>query len=236
MPLISEALRGEGAVFVDQLGTRFMQGQDLAARDIVARAVAAKYQAGGKVFLDAREVCAEKFPGVFVRPAAHYHMGGIAVDWQCESSVSGLFACGEAASTGLHGANRLASNSLLEALVTGRDAAAAIAGREMIKTALTGPASAPVNDNTAHVVVRKICAEHLGIVRTEAGILRAIDQLEMLAARSDAALVARLIAHAALRRRESRGAHLRSDFPLLEVAFAEPSTSRITYPVPRIAA
>jgi L-aspartate oxidase len=227
MPLISEALRGEGAVFVDELGRRFMQGDDLAARDIVARAVAAKYTEGGKVFLDARDVPPEKFPGIFgvcraqnidprrqpipVRPAAHYHMGGIAVDAQCESSVRGLFACGEAARTGLHGANRLASNSVLEALVTGRMAAQAIGGRSAAPKTVAPQAPRPLAEVRG---IREICGTYLGISRNAEGLAEAIQFLAPRAKECDAALVALHIAQAALLRRQSCGAHFRSDPPV----------------------
>ena len=139
MPLATEALRGEGAVLVNGRGERFMEDipeAELAPRDVVARAIFAQICAGERIFLDTRHVLGERiartFPGVTalcraagldpvrepipVRPAAHYHMGGIKVDDHGRSSVEGLWACGEVASTGLHGANRLASNSLLEAL------------------------------------------------------------------------------------------------------------------------
>jgi L-aspartate oxidase len=243
MPLISEALRGEGAVFVDDAGDRFMQGQDLAARDVVARAVAAKYAEGDKVFLDARGVSGAKFPAVFaicrangidpsrtpipVRPAAHYHMGGIAVNAECESSIAGLFACGEAACTGLHGANRLASNSLLEAIITGRDAAAAIAKRVFAPAPNMQGLSAPVGEADSLAEIRQICAWHLGIVRSANGIERAIARLDELTPVSDAAFVAKLIAEAAWRRQESRGAHLRRDFPAADAAFARSATSHL---------
>jgi L-aspartate oxidase len=243
MPLISEALRGEGAVFVDETGAAFMQGGDLAARDIVARAVAAKISSGGQVFLDARRVNAAKFPGIFatcrangidsahqpipVRPAAHYHMGGIAVDAHSESSVSGLFACGEAAATGLHGANRLASNSLLEAVVTGREAAAAISGRSGAG-ARPLPAFNPRPSAEITPRIREVCSQHLGILRDAAGLTALTAQLTPLASRNDAALVALLIGQAALRRRESRGAHFRTDFPQTDAAQATPVTTQFT--------
>lgn len=252
MPLISEALRGEGAVFIDQSASPFMQGQDLAARDIVARAVAAKYAMGGQVSLDARSVPASKFPGIFavcrangidpatqpipVRPAAHYHMGGIAVDAQCESSITGLFACGEVASTGLHGANRLASNSLLEALVTGRDAAAAIAVREFGAARPLPRIQERADDISALATVRQICSDSLGIVRYGEDLQRAIAQLQHLALHSDAAYVARIIAASALQRRESRGGHLRRDFPTPDPAQARSSISEIPPPALRVAA
>ena len=142
MPLVSEAVRGEGAVLVDETGAGSWRGRgraELEPRDVVSRAVAAHIAAGHRVFLDARAALgagfAVHFPGIAarcraagidpaiqpipVRPAAHYHMGGVAVDGEGRSTVEGLWACGEAAATGLHGANRLASNSLLEAVVDG---------------------------------------------------------------------------------------------------------------------
>ncbi len=241
MPLVSEAVRGEGAVFVDRAGNFFMQGGDLAARDIVARAVAEKYADGDSVFLDARNVQPEKFPGIFaacrahginpatqpipVRPAAHYHMGGIAVNADCESSVTGLFACGEAAATGLHGANRLASNSLLEAMVTGRMTAQAISGRTARKGKVppTSPQSSAISPK-----IRDICSQYLGIYRNAPGLELAVQQLAPLATRSGAALVALLIAQAAWRRQESRGAHTRTDFPLTDPAQATSSTINLS--------
>ncbi|HMD02521.1 MAG TPA: L-aspartate oxidase, partial [Candidatus Baltobacteraceae bacterium] len=140
LPLVTEALRGEGAQLVDEKGARIMQGIDpaleLAPRDVVARQVFALRARGGRVFLDARflgDTLPERFPTVFaacraygidprtdlipVVAAAHYHMGGIAVDLAGRTSVPGLYACGEVAATGVHGANRLASNSLLESVV-----------------------------------------------------------------------------------------------------------------------
>jgi L-aspartate oxidase len=218
MPLVSEAVRGEGAVFVDADFNPFMHGGDLAARDIVARAVAAKMAEGGAVYLDARRVPADKFPKMFaackannidpkhhpvpVRPAAHYHMGGIAVDAHCESNIRGLFACGEVASTGLHGANRLASNSLLEAMVSGRIAAQTCAGRETLDPPMA-PVQMRVDDPSALPMIRKICTESLGISRNAQGLAAAMARLAPLAATSDAALVASLMARAALQRRES---------------------------------
>jgi L-aspartate oxidase len=214
-----------------------MQGEDLAARDVVARAVAAKYAEGDSVFLDARGVERAHFPGMFaacrlrgidpamqpipVRPAAHYHMGGVAVNAECESSVEGLFAIGEAACTGLHGANRLASNSLLEAIVTGRIAAEACAGREMKKLDEPGPAQRETRREPL-APIRAICSGALGIRRDAAALSAAIARLEPHIARSDAALLVWAMAHAALQREESRGAHFRVDFPEPSL-MAEPS-------------
>ena len=153
-PLATEALRGEGAVLVDETGRRFMPAvhadAELAPRDVVARAIHREIAGGHRVFLDCRdshrrEISAQRFPTVYaacmsagidpatqpipVAPAAHYHMGGIATDAHGRSSLEGLWAVGECASTGLHGANRLASNSLLEALVFGARAADDVRGR-----------------------------------------------------------------------------------------------------------
>ncbi|ODN72294.1 L-aspartate oxidase [Methylobrevis pamukkalensis] len=151
MPLATEALRGAGAILVDESGRRFMAdvpGAELAPRDTVARAIHAEIGAGRRVYLDARASVGAAFPRRFptvdrlcraagldpvnapipVRPAAHYHMGGVKVDGSGRSSLAGLYAVGEVASTGLHGANRLASNSLIEGLVFARAIAEAILG------------------------------------------------------------------------------------------------------------
>ena len=140
MPLLTEAIRGDGAVLIDETGERFMAdepGAELAPRDVVARAVWRHRAAGHRTFLDARKNpgadFARRYPVISafckmagvdpamapipIRPAVHYHMGGIAVDGDGRSTVRGLWACGETARTGLHGANRLASNSLMEAIV-----------------------------------------------------------------------------------------------------------------------
>jgi L-aspartate oxidase len=244
MPLVSEAVRGEGAVFVDADFVPFMEGRDLAARDIVARAVASKYAEGRSVFLDARAVPERKFPGMFaacrangidpavqpvpVAPAAHYHMGGIAVDAACESSVRGLFACGEVAATGLHGANRLASNSLLEAMATGRIVAEACAGRTTQRVPGLPAARERAGSEVLLPEIRRLCSKHLGILRNAEGLTALMSRLRPMVESSDAALVAALIAHAAGRRCESRGAHFRTDFPMAEAAFAKPLTTHIS--------
>jgi L-aspartate oxidase len=244
MPLVSEAVRGEGAVLIDETGTRFMANDprwpraELEPRDIVSRAVWARMQAGHRVFLDARAALgarfAVRFPGIHaacraagidpatqpipIRPAAHYHMGGIAVDADCRSTLPGLWACGEAACTGLHGANRLASNSLLEAAVTGRIAAASVAAA---KTGRAAPIAAVENAAAVDPApVREILSRHAGVLRDAAGLSAAIAELEPLAAGSDAAALGLMMCVAMWRRQESRGGHSRTDFPAASPAFA----------------
>ena len=244
MPLASEALRGEGAVLVNDRGARFManvEGGDLAPRDIVARAIWAQIQAGRKTFLDARgiESFAERFPTIHelalaagiepqsqripICPAAHYHMGGVAVDADGRTSIAGLWACGEVAATGLHGANRLASNSLLEAVVMGKRVARGIrdsgfgiwekifstkpSAFNLQKSKNLNPESRILNPN-----IRALMAEHVGVLRDATGLNKAIAALTPMAQESDMALVALRIAEAALARKESIGAHWRVDF------------------------
>ena len=238
MPLVSEAVRGEGAVMIDEAGRRFMQGEgraELEPRDVVSRAVARHIAAGHRIFLDARESIGRHFPDRFpgitarcraagidpatmpipVRPAAHFHMGGIAVDAQGRSTVDGLWACGEVAATGLHGANRLASNSLLEAAVMAETVAESIAATEARALLRTRPVELPAAADAS--AIRSMADETLGVVRDGAGLEKASRALEPLAfangASADPALVALLIAIAARRRRESRGGHWRRDFP-----------------------
>jgi len=238
MPLVSEAVRGEGAVLIDETGARFMEGKgraELEPRDVVSRAVAAHIGAGHRVFLDARRSLgadfARHFPGIAarcrasgidpaiqpipVRPAVHYHMGGVAVDGEGRSTVEGLWACGEAAATGLHGANRLASNSLLEAVVAAGFVADSIAGTSAVSLPAPRPVALPAAPEAN--ALRAFVSEALGVVRARAGLEAAVARLEPLAFRggaaADPALVALLIATAALTREESRGGHWRSDFP-----------------------
>ena len=234
MPLVSEAVRGEGATLIDEAGVRFMLGQgraELEPRDVVSRAVWARMQQGHRVFLDARAALGTRFAAHFpaihaacaaagidpaidpipIRPAAHYHMGGIAVDAYGRSTVPGLWACGEAACTGLHGANRLASNSLLEAAVTGRMAADDIAGTPA-KAAFP---IAAVTDPAVHdpAPVRAILSQHAGVLRDGAGLQTAIEALLPLADKNDPAALGLMMATAMLQRQESRGGHSRTDFP-----------------------
>jgi L-aspartate oxidase len=263
MPLLTEALRGEGAVLIDEAGARFMPAEhpdaELAPRDVVARAVWRQQMAGHRVFLDARAAVGEEFPEHFptvfelcrregldprvepipVSPAAHYHMGGIAVDECGRTSLPGLWACGEVTATGAHGANRLASNSLLEALVFGARvaddlrSAAVPPVRRMPRASLAdqGGTGLPIATATAGdadaaaaaltLAIRRLMWEQVGLVRDAAGLDAAVGELERLAAAHprvagearNLLAVGRLVAEAARERRESRGGHYRSDYP-----------------------
>ncbi|MGP8119505.1 MAG: L-aspartate oxidase [Xanthobacteraceae bacterium] len=236
--LVSEAVRGEGAILVDETGDRFMAnapGAELAPRDVVARAVWRHMAAGHRVFLDARNVegldVARRFPTVTtlcreagidpvtqpipIRPAAHYHMGGIAVDRRGRTSVQGLWACGEVACTGLHGANRLASNSLLEAAVCGGWAARDVAATAHVRRRTPAVLAAAAGSDPT--LVRPILSRAAGVLRDADGLRYAARALYPLAvsqqAASDPAVVGLMIVIAALRREESRGAHARTDCP-----------------------
>ncbi|MES2435979.1 MAG: L-aspartate oxidase [Pseudomonadota bacterium] len=257
-PLATEALRGEGAVLINRDGVRFMQAvhpdAELAPRDIVARAIFAETQAGRRPMLDTRAALGaeitERFPAVVaacqrggidpvtqaipIAAAAHYHMGGIAVSKEGRSSLAGLWACGEASATGLHGANRLASNGLLEALVYGRrvalDIARGLGGAVLPPVVLP---SVPGGQQPAPELIaqlRQVMTEHVGVVRDAQGLRAALRRIAALEARAsgDAQVLnmtatATLIAAAALLREESRGAHCRSDFPQADPALARPS-------------
>ena len=246
-PLVSEAVRGAGATLVDQAGRRFALDADprgeLAPRDVVARAVAQADAAGG-AWLDARGVTdfATRFPGITamlaqhridptrdlipVAPALHYAMGGIQTDLEGRSSRPGLWAVGEVASTGVHGANRLASNSLLEGLVFADRAGRALQGDEDRADAVPPVAAErdPGLDEGCEDVrreMRELMTAYVGLQRTEASLLHAEQSLAALIARTpegawrtrNQLLVASLITQAARRRRESRGGHRRLDYP-----------------------
>ncbi len=242
--LVSEAVRGEGALLVDETGRRFMAdvpGAELAPRDVVARAIWAELQASHQTYLDARGMVggfAHHFPTVAglchahgidpdrepipVRPAEHYHMGGIAVDADGRSSLAGLWACGEVARTGLHGANRLASNSLLEAVVCARAVARSIAGTASERLAAPRESALPVRQEPD--ALRATITAAIGVLRDRESLEVGIEALLPLAtgtsAGADAALVGLMIAVAAEARRESRGGHSRTDWPAREAGAA----------------
>lgn len=256
-PLATEALRGEGATLINDRGERFMveihPDAELAPRDIVARANFREIKAGRKVFLDTRAVLGARilqaYPTVAqycreagidpvsepipVTPAAHYHMGGVKVDADGRSSLPGLWVCGEASCTGLHGANRLASNSLLEAIVYGARIAEDIGGlepRNAVLPPFDGIEWDPVKGAEAEAVLRNLKAVQdlravmsglVGVERNAEGLreaLRRILDLEQNAEHVTRAYLnmttsATLVAASALKRTESRGGHFRTDFP-----------------------
>jgi len=258
--LLTEAMRGEGGILRNENGKRFMtryhERGELAPRDIVSRAMVAEMQrtATRTVYLDMtgfdKKFLAERFPNIYdtclrygldisrdllpVSPAAHYCMGGVRVDLYGRSSQKGLYAAGEVSCTGVHGANRLASNSLLEGLVFGARAGRAAAEDCMSLSASGFDKSGPEDTEPAQQSergrqgdvafavrkrVRRLMWERVGILRTREGIARALREFEQIAqspltrASRNFLNVATLIARSALWREESRGAHYRLDFP-----------------------
>jgi L-aspartate oxidase len=261
-PLATEALRGEGALLINARGERFMRAihadAELGPRDVVARAVYREVASGRGAFLDCRPLgpaLAEHFPTVFaacraagidptrepipVAPAAHYHMGGILTDAQGRSTVDGLWACGEVASTGAHGANRLASNSLLEAVVFGARVARDIAGTvppanlkapRPSETEAPGATAAGSENTRAEQVLRRTMTAEVAVIRDEKSLTAALQVIAALEreAKGDPRLAnmlttAKLITAAALVRKESRGAHFRSDYPTADAKLARRS-------------
>jgi L-aspartate oxidase len=250
MPLLTEALRGAGARLIDEEGHPIFHvpGGELQARDLVARGIWTALARGRRPLLDARGAVGnafpERFPTVFeacqdhgldprvepmpVAPAAHYHMGGVLVDADGRTSRPGLWAAGEVSCTGVHGANRLASNSLLEALVFGARAARSVASavsrgprpaRGEPVEALRVPEAEGCGPQAARL--RQVMWEKVGLVRSGEGLRDALDEIDALEAElpegpsetRNLMTVGRLVARAALARPESRGGHFRADHP-----------------------
>ncbi|MCY0935502.1 L-aspartate oxidase [Streptomyces sp. H34-S4] len=261
-PLVSEAVRGEGAYLVDADGVRFMLGQhelaELAPRDIVAKGITRRMQEQGTqhMYLDARHFGAEmweqRFPNILVAcrshgidpvtepipvaPAAHYASGGVRTDLHGRTTVPGLYACGEVACTGVHGANRLASNSLLEGLVFAERIADDIIGNQPTGNGpgIPVPATGPLQPAEARYEIQRIMTDGAGVLRSAESLRRAADALEALYATALTELetrgktavpgtgtweatnllcVARVLVAAAQRRAETRGCHWREDHP-----------------------
>lgn len=248
-PLATEALRGHGATLINRAGERFMlkiaSDAELAPRDVVARGIYAEVMSGRGAWLDCTKAVgatfAEEFPTVYkycrnagidpvvepipVVPAAHYFMGGILTDQDGRTSIDGLWACGECTSTGAHGANRLASNSLLEAVVFSARIAARIGRGDGKYTGDWSKGSVDRDDlqaeadTAAMTTLRKTMSASFGVIRERKGMLEGLKTiLQLEKANRDAAFrnvlaTAKLVAICALRREESRGGHFRTDFP-----------------------
>jgi len=257
-PLATEALRGAGALLINGKGERFMRAvhedAELGPRDVVARAVHREVVGGRGAFLDCRPIgpgIAEKFPTVFATcksagidpvrepipaaPAAHYHMGGILVDVQGRSTVDGLWACGEVTSTGAHGANRLASNSLLEAVVFGARVAKDIATAlpplppQNLHAVARGSVAAQRHVE-AERTLRETMSAKVGVVRDADGLSEALGTIIALERDNEGdpqlanmLVTAKLVASAAFARTESRGANFRCDYPAPDDAQARRS-------------
>lgn len=238
-PLATEALRGEGAILRNTDGRAFMAdyhpGRELAPRDVVARAIHAERAAGRGAFLDATEAVGahfpREFPAVFeacqsagidprremipIVPAVHYHMGGVATDLDGRASLPGLYAAGECASTGVQGANRLASNSLLEAAVFGARAGRAAASEVQAGGEPVSLAPLPDLPAEAFQALRQAMSRDAGVIRDAAGLSRLLGEIEIMEVAHGPCpplVAARLIVDAALAREESRGGHYRADF------------------------
>ena len=266
--LISEAVRGEGAVLVDKHGRRFMGDYhhlwELAPRDVVTRAIESQKRiTEGDVYLDFRPIekrgvdIEERFPTIVkklkekgldprkdlipITPVAHYYIGGIKVDTFGRTSIEGLFAVGEASCTGVHGANRLASNSLLECLVFGNRVAYGMyrdwryLRLDFQEIRISEKGVPPKGLNTYSLEdVKQVMWKNVGIVRSAESLTKAIDRLSEIASSSspwevrNGALLGLAIAVSAMRREESRGGHYRSDFPYEREEFRKHSEFTIT--------
>ncbi len=239
-PLATEALRGEGAVLRNRDGRLFMadyhEKGELAPRDEVARAIHAERLSGRGAMLDATKAVGEEFPNHFptvfnacmsagidprtelipIAPAAHYHMGGVVSDIWGRTTLKGLSVCGESSSTGAHGANRLASNSLLEAVVFADKIANRLRESELNTTG-TPTGTAPLTLPEHHLEhLRRLMGRHAGVSRNHEGLselLTWIDEAISQFGHARGLIAARMIAAGALARHESRGGHFRSDYP-----------------------
>ncbi len=240
-PLATEALRGDGAVLTDKHGKRFMDAYhkdgELAPRDDVSRAVFAQIQKGIPPFLDCRKAIGSHFPDEFptvfsscqsagidprselipIAPALHYHMGGLMTDDVGRTNVSGLYAIGECAAVGVHGANRLASNSLLEACVFGNRAAYAILNNDITRRQAVDIKKQPWLSMTPKVskTLRNAMTAYCGVLRNGKDLhtlMGIIENLIEQVGHANPLIAARLIAAGALAREESRGGHSRTDF------------------------
>jgi len=250
-PLISEAVRGEGAILLNHKGEKFMQGKhpqaDLAPRDIVAKEIFTQMRESnlGHVWLDATAIAdfPERFPTIYasclahgidpqkqlipVSPASHYASGGVLVDLNGQSSVAGLYVCGESACTGAHGANRLASNSLLEGLVFGARIAEHIVTHLASQKEPASDTSEPtlLLDPAIRIPLQLAMSEGAGVMRSEKSLQTTLQTLTQLGTHtsntpdvaaweaSNLFFLAETIVQSALERKETRGSHWRSDFP-----------------------
>ncbi|MFM9905506.1 MAG: L-aspartate oxidase [Pyrinomonadaceae bacterium] len=268
--LLSEAMRGEGGILKNKYGERFMSRYDeraeLAPRDIVARSIVAEMRRTGTrtVFLDMtsldEDFLEHRFPKIYetcaayglnigtdllpVSPASHYCMGGIRTDLWGRSTLPGLYAAGEVTCTGVHGANRLASNSLLEGLVFGARAGAAAAADSGQGSVISGQKNVDSSESeirnpqsaigtAVRKRVKRIMWERVGIIRERGSLIRALTEFDQISAGNlstssqNFVTLAKLVANAALWREESRGGHFRSDFPIQHVEWKSHSIQRI---------
>jgi L-aspartate oxidase len=233
--LLSERLRGEKAFLVNDLGEKFMKkvpGKSLATRDVVSIEMINQIKKGRKVFLDCRNIenLKEKFPSIYsktkelglkiteelieVEPAAHYSIGGIKIDLHARTNLRNVFAAGECACSGLHGANRLASNSLLEAILFG-----SIAGSNALKEKtsnkaknLAKPKAIVENENKlSFTVLKELMWKYCSIMRKKEGMEKALNEIKKMQQNNCTCLAEKII-ESAIKREESRGCHYRIDF------------------------